>query len=140
MDVVMSKKKLNSPALGSTTSVLVVEDVAIAQTSILSIMEHLNCKVTIAGTGQEAIDITKNQVFDIVFMDIGLPDLDVLTVTEAVQRNYQQQAKPAPTIIALTAHGSDNIKNQCFKAGMQDFFVKPLTLTNAREIFEKYSV
>ena len=131
----MSKSNSQTPI-----SILVVEDVVIAQTSILSLMEHLNCKVTIGSTGQEAIANTKNQVFDLIFMDIGLPDLDVLTVTEAVQKNYQDQAKPKPTIVALTAHGSDNIKAQCFQAGMQDFYVKPLTLSSAEEIFEKYLV
>lgn len=141
----MLNKVLNQTA-EKTVSILVVEDVAIAQTSIISLMEHLNCKVTIAGTGQEAIEITKNQVFDIIFMDIGLPDIDVLTVTEAVQKNYQLQtqtqsqlqSKTGPIIIALTAHGSEYIKTQCFQAGMQDFFVKPLTLSNAQEIFNKY--
>ena len=120
------------------TSVLVVEDVVIAQTTMLSLMEQMNCQVTIAGTGQEAIECTQHQFFDLIFMDIGLPDLDVLTVTEAVQQNYRDQFSSEPTIIALTAHGTEGIKTQCFRAGMQDFFVKPLTLSNAKDIFSKY--
>lgn len=131
----MSNSNRNS---NSPISVLAVEDVPVAQTSIVSLLEHLGCEVTVAGTGNEGIDATKNKLFDLIFMDIGLPDLDVLTVTEAIQKNYQALTQTVPVIVALTAHGSENIKTQCFKAGMQDFLVKPLTLDTAKVVLEKY--
>lgn len=115
-----------------------VEDMAVAQFSQQSVLEHLGHEVTIASTGQEAIEAVRQQDFQLIFLDIGLPDLDVLTVMEAIQTHYSSQNKKMPALFALTGHGTEHIKQQCLNTGMNEFLHKPLTLTSAKEVISKY--
>lgn len=119
--------------------VLVVEDSEVAQMSAVSLLEQLHCKVTAADSGEQAIDKAKGEAFDLIFMDIGLPDIDVLTVTETILNHYQLSGDEKPVIIAVTAYGSDSIKSQCLKAGMSDFIEKPLTSSAAKQLLERYT-
>lgn len=109
--------------------VLVVEDVELAQVAAVTILESIECDVEIAETGEEAILKTQTTKFDAIFMDLGLPDVDVLTVTEKIR-----QANPGVEIFALTAHADDNIRKQCLAAGMSKFLVKPLTQAMAKHV------
>lgn len=120
--------------------VLVVEDSQIAQISAVSLLEQLDCQVSAADSGEQAIEKSKGQAFDLIFMDIGLPDIDVLTVTETILNHYQHLGQDKPIIIAVTAYGSDSIKAQCLKAGMSDFIEKPLTSSAAKQLLERYTV
>jgi len=119
--------------------VLVVEDSEVAQTSAVSLLEQLNCQVSVADSGQQAIEKAKSHPFELIFMDIGLPDIDVLTVTETILNHYQLSDDEKPVIIAVTAYGSDSIKAHCLKAGMSDFIEKPLTSSAARQLIERYT-
>ena len=123
-----------------TPQVLVVEDSEVAQMSAVSLLEQLHCKVSAADSGEQAIEKAKAQAFDVIFMDIGLPDIDVLTVTETILHHYQHLEHDKPVIIAVTAYGSDSIKAQCLKAGMSDFIEKPLTSSAAKQLLERYTV
>lgn len=123
-----------------TPQVLVVEDSEVAQMSAVSLLEQLNCQVNAADSGEQAIEKAKNKAFDLIFMDIGLPDIDVLTVTETILNHYQHSEHDKPVIIAVTAYGSDSIKAQCLRAGMSDFIEKPLTSSAAKQIIERYTV
>lgn len=125
--------------MSKTCSVLVVEDSPIAQASAVSLLESLGCFVQLAGSGRQAIELAQASVFDLIFMDLGLPDVDVLTVLETIQMHYQAQKKPIPFVIAVTAYHDRNIQARCFEAGMQEFIIKPLTLSKARDILEHYT-
>ncbi len=119
--------------------VLVVEDTLVAQIAEASVLEGLNCVVTLANTGREAIEKTKAaQDYDLILMDLGLPDVDALTVTENILANYSRHNKPHPPIIALTAHDYASLQTQCMDAGMSDFLAKPLTQNVAKALLEKY--
>lgn len=110
-------------------NVLVVEDVDIAQVAAITTLESIGCKVDIAENGQSAILKALSNQYDAIFMDLGLPDIDVLTVTENIR-----QHSPNVQIFALTAHSDTNIEQQCIKAGMSKFLVKPLTPAMAKEV------
>lgn len=119
--------------------VLLVEDTVVAQIAQAALLEDLGCTVTLASTGREAIEKTQQgQNYDIIFMDLGLPDVDALTVTENILANYETHRKTPPPIIALTAHAYESLKSQCLSAGMSDFLAKPLTPDVAQAMLEKY--
>jgi two-component system aerobic respiration control sensor histidine kinase ArcB len=119
--------------------ILVVEDTLIAQIAETNVLEELNCLVTLANTGREAIDKTnQGQDYDLILMDLGLPDVDSLTVTENIIANYARHKKSPPPIIALTAHDCTSLKTHCMNAGMSDFLAKPLTKDVAKMLLEKY--
>jgi CheY-like chemotaxis protein len=119
--------------------VLLVEDSPIAQACAISLLESLGCHVSLAENGRSAIDIAGADLFDLILMDLGLPDVDVLTVTETIQENNKNLNRITPPIIAITAYHDKNIEARCYEAGMQEFMMKPLTLSKAQSILERYT-
>lgn len=101
--------------------VLLIEDTPVIQYTTLVFLKLLGCKVELARNGKEAIAMFKNN-YDLILTDIGLPDIDG---TEVVRTIRQQEHNKHTPIIALTAF-DDFVKKQCFDAGVDDFYVKPL--------------
>ncbi len=119
--------------------ILVVEDVLVAQIAEVTVLENLGYDVTVTSTGREAIEKTNQaQAYDVILLDLGLPDVDALTVTENILANYKLHYKTPPAIIALTAYTEEGFRAECMKAGMSDFLAKPLTEKVARALLEKY--
>ena len=119
--------------------ILIVEDVLVAQIAEATVLENLGYDVTVASTGREAIEKTRQaEDYNLILLDLGLPDVDALTVTENILANYKQHQKTPPAIIALTAYAEESFRAECMKAGMSDFLAKPLTEDIARTLLEKY--
>lgn len=119
--------------------ILMIEDTLIAQVAEAALLEDLGYEVTIASTGREAIEKTKaGEAYQLILLDLGLPDIDAITVSENILENYAQHKKTPPPIIALTAYASDSFRAECTKAGMTDFLAKPLTEEVARSLLKKY--
>lgn len=117
--------------------VLVVEDNTIAQTVAQSILAKLNCETDIAETGKKAVELWKSGNYDLIFMDIGLPDFDGYEVTHRIR--VQELAKKVHTpIIALTAHAGDENKKRCIEAGMNAVLTKPLTVKSCIDIVDAF--
>lgn len=117
--------------------ILVVEDNAIAQKVAKSILGQFNCSADIAESGRAAIDLWKNNSYDLIFMDIGLPDMDGYEVTHRI-RVQELVKKTHIPIIALTAHAGDENKKRCIEAGMNAVLSKPLTRQNCVDILESF--
>ncbi|MES2204815.1 MAG: response regulator [Pseudomonadota bacterium] len=119
--------------------VLLVEDTVIAGIAGSAVLEDLGCEVTLVSTGRQAIEKTQQapQPYDLILMDLGLPDVDALTVTENILANYKLHKKTPPPIIALTAYAQESLQADCMKAGMVDFLAKPLTKDIAQTILNK---
>ena len=118
--------------------VLMVEDLKIAQkVAKLILSNDLGCAVDIAETGAQALELANKNSYDLIFMDLGLPDIDGLTVTETIRKNDYQPTVP---IIALTAHGGDDCKTRCMEVGMNDFVVKPIRVEDGSRLIDKYIV
>lgn len=115
-------------------SVLLVEDNQLAQKISKSMLEDLGCKVSIAGTGEEALRAMENH-YDAIFMDVGLPDCDGLEVTRRIRRmHYDKSSVP---IIAMTAHVSEHDKRLCFESGMDDFISKPISYESLQKVLQR---
>ncbi|MDR3502130.1 MAG: response regulator [Legionella sp.] len=132
--------ELKTPHNDSSTNefrVLVVEDNPIAQTMAKSILSKLNCNTEIAESGRRAVALWKSRYYDLIFMDIGLPDLDGYEVTHQI-RVQELPRKTHTPIIALTAHIGDENKKRCIEAGMNAVLTKPLTLKNCSDILDAF--
>lgn len=126
-----------SNALNHSFRVLVVEDNTIAQTVAKSILAQLGCDTDLAETGKKALELWKNGRYDLVFMDIGLPDVDGYAVTHQIR--IQELAKKTHIpIIALTAHAGDENKQRCIEAGMNAVLTKPLTAKSCTDILDAF--
>src|SRR6185369_15432786 len=91
--------------------ILLVEDVKIAQKFAVMIFEAINCEVDTADTGAQAIELFNKKKYNLIFMDLGLEDMDGLTVTEAIRR--MEKIDERVPIIALTAHSEEEMKEKC---------------------------
>ncbi len=115
--------------------ILVVEDNVIAQKVIQITLVKLNCCVNIAKKGEEAIQLFQKNRYDIIFVDLGLPDMTGIELVKnlrAIEKN-----KPIP-IIALTAHYTESDKKLGLAAGIQAFILKPLTKERVEAIINTY--
>lgn len=113
--------------------ILLVEDFKIAQRAAVMLLTQLNCEVDVAETGAQALEWILKKKHDLIFMDIGLPDMDGIAVTKKIRAIE----KDVP-IVALTANSDGEYKDQCDEVGMNGFLTKPLTPEGSRKILSKF--
>lgn len=116
--------------------ILLVEDNVLIQKGVTSLLNKLNCYVDIAGTAYQALELAKRETYDLIFMDIGLPDQDGFWTTRQIRQSLIHYAHTP--IIALTAHLDEEYRNVCQEAGINDIITKPLTIDGARACFKQY--
>ena len=102
-------------------SILLVEDNYLNRMVAQNSLQYFNCKVIEAENGAEAIEILKNSTFDVILMDIQMPEMGGIEATEII-RNKLNLSTP---IIALTANAFKTEIDRCKKAGMDDYITKP---------------
>jgi len=76
--------------------------------------------VTVAGNGKEALAVLERQSFDLVFMDVQMPEMDGLEATAAIRDKEKRSGKHLP-VIAMTAHAMVGDRERCLAAGMDDY-------------------
>ena len=132
-------KVVNAKPLEQTLGMprlLLVEDDSITQLVISGLFESLRCTLDVVPTAQKALQYFREKTYDLVIMDIGLPDMDGYMVTKKM-RDLEMGGKRVP-IVALTAHAKDDIQKQCLVAGMDDVLSKPLTQKQALNLLTTY--
>ncbi|MES2142514.1 MAG: ATP-binding protein, partial [Pseudomonadota bacterium] len=115
--------------------VLVVEDDKIAAKVAQSILLNLNCQVDIVFNGKMALKNISKNTYDLILMDVGLPDTDGCEITHLIRLKLRNSS--SPVIIGLTAHTSDEKKQKCLAMGMNSVYTKPLTKEKALRILTK---
>ncbi len=103
-------------------NVLIVEDNAVNQQVVVNMLERLGYRPSVASTGVEAVELAKDQVFDFIFMDMHMPEMDGLAATRLIRKGLHGGK---PWIAALTASVSEEQREACIEAGMDDFVPKP---------------
>ncbi|QIA06531.1 response regulator [Draconibacterium halophilum] len=118
--------------------ILLVEDNLLNQKVVIFNLKKYNYNVIPVTNGPEAIEKVKQHTYDLVLMDIMLPEMDGYEIT-AVIREYEKEngvKKPVP-IIAITANTLDNDRDKCFSVGMNEYLSKPFT---AAQLIEKIRI
>ena len=104
-------------------NVLLVEDNNINQLVARRILENAKILVDIASTGVQAVEQLSKKKFDVVLMDIQMPEMDGYTATQEIRNKLKLTDLP---IIAMTAHAMTGDKDKCLDAGMNDYLSKPI--------------
>lgn len=113
--------------------VLLVEDLKLAAKIAHYILTSLDCDVDVAYSGKEAIEKAAQKAYDLVLMDIGLPDYDGFTVTRKIR-----EAKNHLPVYALSAHTDEGHKQKAEQAGMNGFLIKPLEELEIKQVLSAY--
>ncbi len=120
-------------------SVLLVEDNYIAMMTEKAMLEHLNCEVVCAQDGKEAIDAATVGQYELILMDIGLPNIDGIEASQKIRDLGIKTANGSSVpIVAVTGNNDPLQRDKCFKVGMNDVIGKPLTLEIAQEILTNH--
>lgn len=119
-----------------TISVLLVEDNQLVSKMSVIILEQLNCKVDAVTTGTSALEYADKSPYDIIFMDIGLPDMSGLTVIHRIRSNGGFNDNVP--IIALTANSDKKYIEQSYQMGATEFLIKPLNNEMGEAVLQRY--
>lgn len=114
--------------------VLVVEDNEINGRVILIMLNQLGHHARLAGNGREALDCLRRERFDLVLMDLQMPELDGFATTLAIRRPDSGVLQPDVPVVALTAHALAYNRQQCLDAGMNDYLTKPIVSSTLEEV------
>ena len=119
--------------------VLVVDDNLINRKVAIAMLKTFGFQLKEAASGQEAIDIVKQEDFDIIFMDHMMPEMDGIEATRII-RGYlkEEQKEPQPVIVALTANALTGARETYLANGFEDFLSKPFERKQLREVLEKW--
>ena len=106
--------------------VLLAEDNAVNQRVGAKILESLGHRVVIASNGKEALDHLEGETFDLVLMDVQMPEMDGFTATRAIRAAEQDTGRHIP-VFAMTAHAMKGDRELCLAAGMDGYITKPVS-------------
>ena len=110
--------------------VLLAEDNLINQQVGIRLLAKLGYRADVAANGEEVLEALRRQPYDLVLMDVQMPEMDGLEATRQIQAEWPPTERPY--IVALTAHAHDEARRLCEEAGMEDYITKPVRLEELR--------
>lgn len=123
-------------AAGFPARILIVDDNPLNVMLLEHMLRKLGYSAVSVENGRAAFQQSTRHKFDIVFMDVHMPEVDGITATKAI-RNSKASGKPV--IIAVTANAAEENRHECLEAGMDDFLAKPIRLTDIIHLIQKWA-
>jgi len=118
------------PAQGKSLHILLAEDNRTNQTVATRMLQKMGHSVVVASNGKEALSLLTTHGFDLVLMDIQMPEMDGLTATRKIRERERETRLHLP-ILAMTAHAMKGDRERCIEAGMDGYVSKPI---NSQEL------
>jgi signal transduction histidine kinase/ActR/RegA family two-component response regulator len=118
--------------------VLLADDNAVNQKIAMRVLEKHGHHVTVAADGRQALAALDRATFDVVLMDVQMPEMDGFEATAAIRGHERETGNHIP-IIAMTAHAMPGDRERCIAAGMDSYIAKPLKPPELIELLEKFA-
>ena len=129
--------KVHEEAQISPMKILLAEDNVSSQKVALQMLKRLGYRADVAANGIEVCQALERQAYDLVLMDVRMPEMDGLEATRIIQQRWPDNR---PKIIAVTAYALEGDRNTFIEAGMDDYISKPLKVEELARVLEKYSL
>ncbi|MGE0084535.1 MAG: transporter substrate-binding domain-containing protein [Desulfococcaceae bacterium] len=110
----------------SSLNILLAEDNIFNQKVVLAILKKFSLFADIAGNGREAVEALRSKPYDLVFMDMQMPEMDGITAARIIRNPGSGVLNPDVPIVAMTANVTKEDRQKCLDAGMNDYISKPL--------------
>ena len=104
--------------------ILLAEDNVINQKLALRLLQQLGYRADLAANGAEAVESIERQLYDVVLMDVQMPEMDDLEASRRITKGWSPAARPR--IVAMTANAMQGDREMCLAAGMDDYLTKPI--------------
>ena len=140
----------DSPTLDGTLAsrlplrVLLCDDNVINQKVALRLLQQIGYRADVAANGLEALAALDRQRYDLIFMDVMMPEMDGLEATRLIRERQKQSSQfpnyaPSPIIVAMTASAMEGDREKCLAAGTDDYIAKPVRLGDVQAIVERWA-
>lgn len=120
-------------------NVLIAEDNVFNQIITSKMLQKSGYKFSVANNGLEAVRKIEDEFFNIILMDMQMPEMDGVSATLKILKNYEEKNETAPIIIGCSANAMEEDKQECLNAGMRDFLAKPFTFDDLKTIMYKWT-
>ena len=117
-------------------SILLAEDNIVNQKLAAKLLEKRGYRVAVASNGREAVDAFEGESFDLILMDVQMPEMDGIEATRLIREKEAEHGGHIP-IVAMTAHAMKGDREECLAAGMDDYMSKPFKPKELYSIIEK---
>ena len=118
-------------ALRHPLRILLAEDNVVNQKLAMRLLQQMGYRADLAGNGVEAIESVSRQTYDVVLMDVQMPEMDGLEASRRITARWQPGARPR--IVAMTANAMQGDREACLAAGMDDYITKPIRVDHLVE-------
>ncbi len=118
--------------------ILLAEDNPVNRKLAVRLLEKMGHQVVVANNGREALERLEAEAFDLVLMDVQMPELDGLEATRQIRQKEARTGKHLP-IIAMTAHAMKGDRERCLAAGMDDYISKPIQVEKLEILLDRYA-
>ncbi len=115
--------------------ILLAEDNAVNQKVALLMLERLGYRADVAGDGREALQALQRQPYDVILMDVQMPEMDGLEATRQIRRTLLPETQPY--IIAMTANAMQGDRERCLAAGMDNYISKPVQVEDLTQALRR---
>jgi CheY-like chemotaxis protein len=126
------------PPPSAGLNILLAEDNLVNQMLMVRLLQKRGHRVTVAGNGKIALEQLEREHFDLVLMDVQMPELDGLAAAQEIRRREQLGGRHIP-IVALTAHAMSGDRERCLAAGMEGYLTKPIKTKELEDTLKLYA-
>jgi CheY-like chemotaxis protein len=118
--------------------ILLAEDNAVNQRVALRMLQKMGHEVVVAVNGRTTVDAVMQRRFDLVLMDVQMPEMDGFEATAAIRALEKQLRRDSTPVVAMTAHAMAGDRELCLSSGMDDYLAKPIGAAALSAVIEKF--